>query len=550
MSLKIFDFLITLYLYFYLGLFFTNYSLISNISGPTIGFLFLLLIRYLINKESFLDSHIVGQFRKVINLSDRRILAIAFALLFFTLTALSITRHFSLSSGASDLGIFDQAVWNTARGNVLFSSLKNNINLLGDHFEPILLFIAPLYKIWPNVLVLLILQSLLLASAILPLFLIAKSNIRERFIILAVIVSYVLSKPLRGVALSDFHPEAFIVPLLFWAYYFLIKRKNIWLFLAIFILLLCKEDIAFLISALGIFTYFREKRRRLGLVLFILGIAVWIIETKMIIPYFNPLRKYPYMNRLPFGLTYADNIKAIINNPLLLGKLFIDKQKIEYLFKLFAPLGFLSLLSPAHYILFSVPLLKNLFVNSSFSGFYKISSHYTAGIIPFIYISAIYGVSWLLNKIHHRRKAAFISVLIILSSLLSYSKTGGHKFSRFLTSIKNDKTLQKLSYLKIIPKDASVVTNFNLVPHLSHRKYIFEWNPDANTSQITEYLVIDMTLLEYLPKDIILRIEPYLKDIKRNGYKKIFSSPDENFLIFRNPNIDQTLVERVSLSKN
>ena len=241
---------------------------------------------------------------------------------------------------------------------MLFSSIKNNINLLGDHFEPILLFIAPLYKLWPSVYVLIILQSLLLASAIIPLYLIAKYRLKERLLIFAFIVSYILSRPLRGVGLFDFHPECFILPLLFWAYYFLITRKNALLFLTLLVLLLCKEDTAFLISGLGIFAFFAQKRIGLGVSLFISGIATWILITKIVIPHFNPLHKYGYMNRLPFGLTYKDNIKAIINKPLLLSRLILDKTKIEYCIKFFAPLGFLSLLSPAHYILIRVWLLK------------------------------------------------------------------------------------------------------------------------------------------------------------------------------------------------
>jgi uncharacterized membrane protein len=559
---KILDILLTLYLYFYLGLFITDYSFIlsvlykkfkfpltaiSNVTGPTIIFIFLLFLRWSLGRKSFSNSQFIRKIKKI-DLDDKVLILLTFIVIFLILAILSIVRHFSLSSGASDLGIFDQAIWNTAQGDILFSSLKGNINLLGDHFEPILLLIGPLYKLWPNVIVLFILQSLLLASAIFPLYLIAKERLKERFLIFVFIISFILSKPLRGVGLSDFHPESFILPLLFWAYYFLVKRRNIPLFISIFFLLLCKEDVTFLVASLGIFALILQKRARLGISLFILGISLWFIETKIIIPHFNLPGNFMYMNRLPFGLTYMDNIKTIINKPTLLGNLFLNKAKVEYIIKLFGPVGFLSFLSPPHYILVAVPLLRNLMpVNPNFSGWYKVTSHYTASVVPFIYIAAIYGAGRLIDKIHHKKTSLFISLIIIFSSLMFYGKTDAYKFSRFLNTMTASHTLDKLSYLRLVPRNASVATNFNLVPHMSHRKYIFEWNPQAKTSSIVEYIVIDKSLLGYLSRDDVNKIEPYFNNIIKLGYKQIFSSPDKTFLIFHNPNIDKSLVEKVSL---
>jgi len=558
--IKILDSITVLFFYFYLGLFVTDYSFIllplyrmglpfgniSNISGPTMALSFLLLSRYAAKKGSFLESPVIKSINKLASLGDKKLLFMAGAAIFIVFSVLSTARHLSLSSGASDLGIFDQAIWNTTRGNLLFSSLKGNMSLLGDHFEPILLLIAPLYMIWQNVIVLFLVQSVLLASAVIPLYLIAKDRLNSRFLIFTFIFAYVLSRPLRGVGLSDFHPECFILPLFFWAYYFINKGKNLLLFLTIFLLLLCKEDTAFLISGLGIFLLFAQKRFKLGAALFIIGVSAWLLETKIIIPYFNPSGNYPYMDRLPFGLTYIDNIKTVFNDPAYVISSFLTKEKIAYCVKMLAPLGYLTLFSPAHYILVAIPLFKNLLpVNPNFSGFYDITSHYTASVIPFIFIGAIYGSGWLIGKIRHKRAAMLIGGFVILSSLLAYSKTDGYKLVRFLDGIKNNHSVEVLSYLEIVPKDASVAANFNLVPHLSHRKYIFEWNPQSKTGDITEYIVIDMNLLGYLSRENKAMIEPYLKNIATKGYKIIFSSRDMPFFIYRKPDIDKTLVEKL-----
>ena len=286
-----------------------------------------------------------------------------------------------MCSGGWDLGIFDQATWNAIHGNSLFCTIKYSQggNILGDHFEPILFFISPLYLLWSNVLVLLILQSFLLASAIIPLYLIAKATLKDRFVIFAFLICYVLSKPLRGIAFSDFYPESFIVPALFFGYYFLIKRNNVFLWLSIIVSLLCKEDATFLVLGLGLFAFMIQKRRGLGVFIVILSIFLWWLETGIIIPHFSPTHKYDYLSNLPFGATYFDNFKFCLFHPILFIKFLFTKIKINYVLRLLGPLCFLSLLSPPHYILIFIPLLKNLLGGDS-SSFIGINQHYGAGL--------------------------------------------------------------------------------------------------------------------------------------------------------------------------
>jgi len=536
--LKLFDLIIVAGALFFLGLFITDYSFvfeqgITNITGPSFGLAILLFLRYLLGKDSFKDIFLVRRLIPIDAGFNRRLLSWGIILTFVVLSALSIARHLSLSSGSFDLGIFDQAIWNTLNGDILFCSIRNNMNLLGDHFEPILLLIVPIYKIFPSVYVLLFLQSALLASGLAPLYLIAKDKIKQPALITVFLLSYMLSRPLRGVAYSDFHLEAFILPLLFWAYYFLVRRKNVLLWVAIALLLLTKEDTAFLVSGLGIFAFFAQKRAKMGVSLFFIGLLAWFLETKFIIPYFNPNGVFEHLNKLPFGENYQENLTNILKNPLMPVKFIFIKEKLLYCIKLFGPLGFMSILSPVHYILIGIPLIKNLLADPYFSGYYNITSHYTAAVLPFIYISAIYGAYRLTGIIKYPRFPNLLAVFIILCSLSFYGKTDAYKFNRYLKTIKEEDTLRKISYLKIVPDNSSVAASFNLVPHLSHRKYIYEWNPQNESSLEVDYLVIDLSLMEYLSKENVVSIPGYFNKIREIGYSKIFESGEGNFLIFR-----------------
>lgn len=546
MLLRTFDLLLAFYFYFYLSLFLTDYGFVSNITGPTGVFAFLLSARYFLARDSFYKVHPLGIIRKIVNSSDRSIMLLFAVAICAIFSGVSLARHFALSSGSQDLGIFDQAIWNTTQGKILFSSLKGNMSLLGDHFEPILLLIVPFYLLWSSPLVILILQAALLGSAVIPLFLILRFVLKERTLIMSFIAAFALSRPLRGIAFSDFHPECFIVPLLFWAYYFIARKKYALFWLCIFLTLLCKEDAVIYAIAFGLFVLVKEKRYRLGLSLCAIGVAAWFLETRALIPLFHPKGIYPYMDRLPFGPSYGDNLNVILTEPLRIPSLFFTKEKIEYCLKMFGPLGFISLLSPVHYLLIGMPLLRNLLPQGVvFSGYYNITSHYTAGLIPFIFISAIHGTGIVLRKAKMKHAVLYVSLFILFFSLMFFGKTDGYKFRRFLSSIRKERTLKKIAYLKILPSDASVAANFNLVPHLAHRRFVFEWHPDINTSAVCEYIVIDKDMLGYiLPKDLP-RVERFLENASQLGYRIDFKSENGRFLILHNPNINKALVEAV-----
>lgn len=505
----ILDSILFIYSVFCLSLFVTDYSFIhpsvsiNNPTIPTLGLFFLLILRWVVDRKNFINSMPARLFFRFQKISDWNLVLLLCGFTFILFSSLSIVRHLSLNSRALDLGIFDQGIWNASQGNSLFCTIKwgwgQGGDLLGDHFEPILFLIAPLYKLYPNVSILLILQSFLLTSAIVPLFLIAKLRMNSRSVIFAFLISYSLSKSLRGIAFFDFYPESFIIPALFWGYYFLIKKNNALLWLNIIVLLLCKEDTTFLILGFGLFALFVQKRRTLGISFIATAILLWILETKIIIPYFSPTHTYAYMAKLPFGATYSENLIFVLTHPLSFIKFIFLKCKIVYILRLLSPLCFLSVLSPPHYILFLIPLLKNLVAGEQNPLFFTINQHYHAGIIPFIYIGAIYGCGWLLEKFKIT-KSYIVALVLIFFSLIFYGRSEGGMFAKFISNMKTNHTLEKIKYLNMIPPQASVSASPNLCPHLSHRKHIYVLHfgtlkkfrfsdADSNGAKILETLI-------------------------------------------------------------
>lgn len=550
-----FDLFLSVYFVFILGLFVTNYSFIfkssvSNLSNQAVIFLFCLFIRWGVDKKSFNNSILVRWLRYLAKINDNTKLILVAASLFLILLFIGIMRHLAFSSAGIDMGVTDQAIWNTLNGRILFSSLDGKINHLGSHFEPVLFLITPFYLVLPDIIVLIFLQALALGAAIWPLYLIAKLRLNNKLLVFAFIFAYFLSRPLRGVGLLDFHTDAFLIPLSFFSYYFLITKRNFWAIITIFLMLCCKETAAILIFAYGIFAITFLKRYRFGSGLLVLAITWWILVTNFIMPYFAHTETYPYSKWLPFGVTYSDNILALIKDPMLIIKLLFSWEKLAFYSKLFMPLGMFSFFSPQHYILFLLPLMTQIIGSVNHGGMVTITGHYPAHTLPFIFISAIYGVANLVDFFknkpllgRYKLKAVSIcfGVIIILFSLFFYGKGDGHKLSKFMQSADNLKSAKIKQALRSIPQEASVSAIHRIVPHLTHRKFIYIWESNIATRYLVEYVVLHRQLIEVGKDDF----DGSLSQLKEKGFKEIYSDEDRNLYILYNSLNKRELLEQL-----
>ncbi|MEW6008958.1 MAG: DUF2079 domain-containing protein [Candidatus Omnitrophota bacterium] len=562
---KVLIVLINIYSFFYFSLFVTDYSFllpkgISNITGFTIIFLFLLFVAWKFNKDNLSPASSLGSnlllfrvIKALAGLNDKALLLVIFMGLGILFCVLGMIRHISLSTTAWDMGIFDQALWNTLQGDILFSSIRGNMSLLGDHFEPILFLLVPVYALFPHVFTLIVIQSFILSSSIFGLYLIAKDKLSSRFAIFALLISFCLSKALRGIALADFHPDSFLVPLSIFAFYFLAKFKKLLLAFSILLILLCKETAVLIVIALGIYSCFTLKKIRLGLILIVVGALSWLVETKVILPAFNSFGQYLFNVRMPFGETYWENISFVMKHPLKLIELFFIPQKIIFYLKLLGQVGYLAFFVPSQYLLILITSSIILLASRQLHGYYMLTSHYAAHFLPFIFIATIYGLSNLAmilkkNKFFSNLKSTaiikYLSIYILVMSLFFFSKADGYKFRRFIDGIRINKPFPKLKYLSLVPPQATVSATANLVPHLSHRKYIYDWDPESELSLKTDYVIIDLSATDYLSESSKAKVDSFLINMENYGFKRLVFNKELSFFIFLNHKPDREFIEK------
>jgi len=147
--------------------------------------------------------------------SRRRRAAIALvSIAAFVLYAVeSVFRQQQFKSSV-DITIFQQAIANYAHGRAPEVLVKSQepFNILGDHFSPILIVLAPFYRIWPSVVTLLIAQAFLLAVGVHVVTRVAVARLGGLGYYIG--ISFALSWGILKVLDFDFHEACFVVAFL------------------------------------------------------------------------------------------------------------------------------------------------------------------------------------------------------------------------------------------------------------------------------------------------------------------------------------------------
>lgn len=398
--------------------------------------------------------------------------------------SISITRHLALETRAFDLGIFAQAVWNTIHGNFLFSSLKNNICLLGDHFSPLLALLTPFYALAPDPRTLVVLQALATASCILLVYYLARNVLNDSVLALMFASAFFLYLPGRSPLREDFHPEVLAEPLILLAFLFLM-RNRVGLFLGFLLLiLLAKENMAGIAFMFGFYTFCFLKKRRTGLSLMVFSVLYLTVITRWVIP---AISGEPYF--------YQGFYRELLASPRDVVLRLLDPKAISYVFRVFSPLVFLSAFHPPTFVLTLPVLLQNLLSDNPVTR--SLNYHYTAGLTAFVFISAIHGWKYLRKRfVFFEKRRSFMIGFVIFASLMH---SGPSEFFYFWNSWQKvtERTRLIREELKRIDPSDVVLTHNNLIPQVANRRYVyqFDYRPNPTKAEQAEALQPDVMIL-------------------------------------------------------
>jgi len=243
-------------------------------------------------------------------------------------------------------GLFAQSFWSTLHGRLLVNSAETvNGGLashFGIHFSPTLLLVLPFFALWPGAGTLLVVQSVALAAAAIPLFALVRRRVGGGGALL--IASALLVTPLFAQAGSgDFHDSCFLCAPLLAALWALEAGRRGWLALFVLLFLGVREDTGLTVAMLGVYALLRRRGRGTALALFLGGLAWFGIATRVIIPHFgSPAivadpRRFFVSAFGQWGATPGAAILGVLLHPVQVIRWLATRELVHYAYGLFLP---------------------------------------------------------------------------------------------------------------------------------------------------------------------------------------------------------------------
>lgn len=372
-------------------------------------------------------------------------------------SVLSVVRHNHFQSTATDLGIYDQAVWQYSQFIWPYNTVKDRF-ILGDHLTLTLPFAAPLFWLWDDVRMLLIFQAVFISMSVYAAYKLVRLRRHTPFESLCLSFIYSLFYGIQYGIFFDFHPVLFAVGAIPWLLYFL-ESKRAKLFIAtLLFILLTQENMGLAIAGLGCIYVFRKQYRKLGMGYIIGGIALALLSIK-IVGLFSPTG-YQYTPRIITDPVLF--IRELFNAP--------DKQLV-WLYSLSA-FSFLPMFSFGAMLAVLMDLAQYFTTGPDIARMWSPFLHHRAILAPFLLLGTLEVLAFLKRK---HINITIIVILLVISALIQQfvfhyplNKLAKSEYWKAEGWMSDNRKM-----IATIPDSLSLATQQSLVPHLSHRRDIY-----------------------------------------------------------------------------
>lgn len=429
------------------------------------------------------------------------------------------SRYLCFATPNFDFGIFSQMFYYLKTEFVPLTTCEREklLSHFAVHLSPIYYVLLPLYFIFPSPLTLQISQALLLGSALIPLYLIAKHYKLSNKLVLLLMIAAAFYPALSAGTLYDFHENAFLPPLILWMLYFAEKEKFVPMYIFAGLTLATKEDAAIYVAFIALYFIFSGRQKKHGFIMFFLSVIYFAFAVFILRNYGDGAMTGRFDNFITDqNLGLVDVIITIFKNPAYLLSQCMSDEKLLFVLFMMLPLGFLPILSKkwSQFILIGPLVLINLM--STYQYQHSIYFQYVYGTLAVLFYLAVINLSSApANLKKYIAPAAVVFSVIMFAFSLSPKLT----YVNRLSVNKEDYTRIR-SALNTIEEDASVLSTTFFMPYLSQRKEIYEIEYCVKD---TDYVVIDLRYPSADENREKIDMEKYKLTLKENGLVEIYS---------------------------
>lgn len=446
----------------------------------------------------------------------------------------SIAELVTFNSTSRDIGVYLQMLWNTGHGRPFQTTLlESNRIHLAEHVALLLPVLSPLYAMRPDPRWLFVAQTLVLALAAMPVYLLSRRLLGGVILPTAFVAGFFLMPTVTEVAYDAFYPVIWsALPIGFAGYFLLTDRVRPGVALALLAIPI-EEEAGLAVFGLGLLLVLRRGHRLLGVAL--AGFALlWLgLVAMVVMPRFHEPSTLPASgeNRT------VDHFAALRDHPVETVTDLLTQRVPRAARWLLAPTGGLPLLAP-QVLIVDLPQAATLLLADKGERF---RHHWTAPMLPTIWLSAVVGYAALRGRPLRVVGVALLAIGSVTTYLLDSNLPGGGDYDPADLAW-SDRAEQHAYLVARVPAGASLVASRRALGAVADRAelYVFPpsyqgklWPPERRAQAYLLDLSNDGTQEELLRRQSPLRAN--------RPYAIWLAGPDAMLLLERAPEPEQQL---------
>ena len=402
--------------------------------------------------------------------NERRFISVAlfFCLLFFiAYLVLSLVRHNHYQSFGYDLGINDQVVWRYSQLQppLTTSDPFPSETKLVAHVELVYALMSPFYWIFSSEKMLLLLQVGFVCFSGMAVYLLAKKRDLQPLVCLSLLLAYLGFYGVQNALWFDVHSASFAAAFIAWFIYFLDNKQPRLSILFLLLAISAKENIGILTFLISLI-YFIKRKDKLTFIFMAVSVGYLCF---IYLVYFPHIINHTYLYQNEAGLLSNLNPMSFVDSP----------EKREAIFYSLAGFGFIPLALPFYLIPSFGDFATYFILASDLKASHGLFMHYRITLAPLLVWASILTIARF-KRLNNNYLAMYLllctlSIQYILHLPLSYLAK-----SWFWTEPSGVRNINQM-IKEQLPKNASVVAQNNIIPHISHRDKIYTLYPEKKT---------------------------------------------------------------------
>jgi len=462
------------------------------------------------------------------------IFLVVYALVFF---ALAVRKFNVMNSNTGDMAAIVNSVWNTLHGR-FFYCVYIGMSHFGVHVTPAILVALPFYAIVPSPYTLLLLQSLVIAAAGFPFFLLARKVLEDERAAWLMMIGFLFYPTIVTNHVNQIHWEYWALPYVVAAVYFFHERRFGPFVLFAALAMTGQESSPLTVAAFGIYGVICRRPAKWILTPILLALVYGLFVFKVAIPYFAGEHGYVVAHYFgDLGKTPGELIRTCLTEPWrVIGQMWNLDRGI-YLLQMLQPVLWIPALCAPEFVLVLPSLGINLLVNEP--GFRVIAWHYNPTVGALLCVAALFGMRRLAKRANSRWDwapgtlgMAFAVCVLCVSSWPLWLNQNDYK------SRPEGETLRKAQSL--VPPGKSVLTPITMMARFADRPAalpLMQFDPSHVMSDLwprekmytLDYILLDANERRF-PMEVVTR-DLVMSFYTNTNYRLILN--ENNVFVFR-----------------